>query len=128
MKVGEQIPVTIAGQTVVMAEVRELGDGTATLIVPATRVVMATRTELTVETPNVDTSGSQTLITGVEQAGAPVQTVEPAANTPEPAPVVSTPVAENNSAPAPAEQIPAPQTVEPVTQLAPEANTDGPTE
>ena len=51
MKVGEKYPVEIAGQIVAYAQIKELGEGTATLIVPATQVVMATRTELTYETP-----------------------------------------------------------------------------
>lgn len=67
MKIGDTVPVTIAGQTVANASVKELADGTATLVVPATLVVMATRTELTVETPRE--SSTETVITGVDQEG-----------------------------------------------------------
>lgn len=70
MKVNDKVPVYIAGQTVAQATVRELGDGTATLVVPATLVVMATRTELTVETPVVDDTAPETVITGVDRTSA----------------------------------------------------------
>ena len=62
MKVNDKIPVTIAGQQVAVATVKEMSEGTATLIVPATRVVMATRTELTVEEKENEV---EVLITGV---------------------------------------------------------------
>lgn len=65
MKVKDQVEVKIEGQTVCMATVKELGDGTATLVVPATLVVMATRTELTVEEPMEQQKETQLL--GVEQ-------------------------------------------------------------
>lgn len=67
MKIGDTVPVTIAGQVVANAAVKELSDGTATLVVPATLVVMATRTELTAPTPTQ--SGTETVITGVDQNG-----------------------------------------------------------
>lgn len=74
MKVGDKVPVTIAGQVVAQASIKETGDGTATLVVPATLVVMATRTELAVETPPEDTTGTETVITGVERtSGEPVE-------------------------------------------------------
>lgn len=78
MKVNDTVPVTIAGQTVANATVRELGDGTATLVVPATLVVMATRTELTVETPQVDPTAAETIITGVDRtSGEPTGELDP---------------------------------------------------
>lgn len=70
MKIDDTVPVTIAGQVVAQARVRELGDGTATLVVPATLVVMATRTELTVETPNSDPTEAESIITGVDRTSA----------------------------------------------------------
>lgn len=45
----------IAGQVVAQARITGLEDGKATLIIPATQVVMATRTELTVEEPEAAT-------------------------------------------------------------------------
>lgn len=81
MKRGDKYPVTIAGQVVAQAEIREVGDGTATLVVPGTIVVMATRTELSDAPTNADTSGTQTIIEGVErstgeQEEAPVEAPE----------------------------------------------------
>ena len=72
MKVGDKVPVTIAGQKVADAEVRAMADGTVTLVFPATKVVMGTRTEIAPEvTGNTDT-GSDHQILGVEQNGVPV--------------------------------------------------------
>lgn len=65
MKIGDNIDVTIAGQPVAQARVKELADGTVTLEFPATRVVMATRTELAAPEP-VETD-VETIITGVDQ-------------------------------------------------------------
>lgn len=80
MNVGEKVDVLIGGSVVAQAEVKEVGDGTATLIVPATRVVMAVRTELAPEVGPDNSSGTQTIIdevvrTPVENAGdaAPVE-------------------------------------------------------
>lgn len=67
MKIGDTVPVTIAGQEVARATVKGMEDGTATLVVPATLVVMATRTELTVDSP--DDEGTEVLVTGVDRAG-----------------------------------------------------------
>lgn len=61
MKVGDKVSVTIQGSEIAQAEVREVGDGTATLIVPATRVVMAVRTELAPEVTPA-TEGAQTIV------------------------------------------------------------------
>lgn len=66
MKIGDKIPVTIAGQTVAQAAVKEVGDGTVTLVVPATLVVMATRTELAHDAPSEPET--ETVITGVDRA------------------------------------------------------------
>lgn len=62
MKVGDKIDVVVAGQTVAQAEIKEVGDGTATFIVPATKVVMATKTELSDIAAPVDSSGTQTIV------------------------------------------------------------------
>lgn len=123
MKVGDNVPVTIAGQAVAMATVKEMGEGQAVLIVPATRVVMAVRTELAYEAPVVQEQTTETIVTGVDRAegagevaavvenvntgaaanvdGATVETVEtvePAANTVETSTAVESPV-ESNDAP-----------------------------
>lgn len=78
MKINDLVPVTIAGQVVAQATVREMSDGTATLVVPATLVVMAVRTELALETPAADTTGTETIITGVDRAGQSAEPVETA--------------------------------------------------
>lgn len=67
MKINDKIPVTIGGQVVAQANVKEVSEGQVTLVVPATLVVMATRTELSVPEP-VEPE-IETVITGVEQAG-----------------------------------------------------------
>ncbi len=70
MKIGETVPVTIAGQVVAQAEITELGDGRATLKVPGTWVVMATKTELTDD--KRDVGGVSTVVIGNEEK--PVET------------------------------------------------------
>lgn len=119
MKVGDQIPVTIAGQTVALAEVKELGDGSATLIVPGTRVVMATRTELSFESTPNDTSGVETIIDGVDRAQAPVEAPavsEVATPVEQSAPVATEPVAPAaDSVPTPVAESPTPAEPEAVT-------------
>ena len=67
MKVGDKYDVTIAGQVIAQAEVRELADGQVTLIVPGTKVVMATRTDIAPEPINVSSEGAGTIIEGVER-------------------------------------------------------------
>lgn len=63
MKVGDKIDVTVAGEVVAQAEVREVGDGTVTFIVPASRVVMATNTTVVPGSgQSADTSGTQTIV------------------------------------------------------------------
>ena len=68
MKVGDKVPVTLAGHVVTQAEVRELGDGTAVLVVPATQVTMAVRTEL--DTAPAPVKETETVITGVDRQEA----------------------------------------------------------
>lgn len=65
MKTGDTVPVTVAGQVVAQATIKEMGDGQATLVIPATLVVMATRTELTQETK--PEPAKDTIITGVDR-------------------------------------------------------------
>ena len=63
MNVGDKVAVSIQGHEVVQAEVKEVSDGTATLIIPATRVVMAVKTELAPEvTAAADTSGTEHIV------------------------------------------------------------------
>lgn len=95
MKVGDNVPVTLAGQVVAQATVKEMGSDTATLVVPATLVVMGIRTELG-DLP-VDNTGTEVIIdevTRVEDntaAPAPEAVVEEAAPA-EPAPAAQPPV------------------------------------
>lgn len=79
MKINDTVPVLIAGQVVAQARITGLEDGKATLVVPATQVVMATRTELTVEQP---TEGATVQIIGEQQSTEEVS-VEPAAAAPQ---------------------------------------------
>jgi hypothetical protein len=78
VKVGDKVPVTLAGHTVAQATVRELGDGTAVLVVPATQVTMAVRTEL--DAAPAPVKETETVITGVDRAeggtAASTETVE----------------------------------------------------
>lgn len=111
MKVGDKIPVTIAGQTVTSATVKELGDGTVTLEFPATRAVMGVRTEIDTAPP-AQTSGTEHAILGVEnQPPATVAGNDTAAadNTQV---NETTPVAEVPSTPAETSETPAPVTQE----------------
>lgn len=94
MKVGDTIPVMIAGQEVVRAKVTEMGDGTATLLIPGTIAVMSVRTELA--PPEPVEGETEHVITGVE---APVQAQE-------------APKAENAPQAPEAQNVPATETVE----------------
>lgn len=92
MKINDTYPVMIAGQVVAQARITGLEDGKATLIIPATQVVMATRTELTVEEPE---PASVQILTDepvreepVEEAPKAEQQVEQPAAVVETAPVV----------------------------------------
>lgn len=118
MKVGDKFPVTVANQEVAQAEVKEIGEGTATLIVPATRVVMATKTELTVA-PVAAEPAVQTIIDGVDRVSAPETQEVPVA-----APV------NTEQAPAPVEnqvaQTPETPVVVQKPSLAPPADFDAP--
>jgi len=68
MKIGDGVPVNIAGQEVARAVIKELADGTVTLEFPATRVVMAVRTEIAPEiTGPVDTTGTSVVIEDAER-------------------------------------------------------------
>lgn len=81
MKIGDSVDVVVAGQVVAKAEIKEVGDGTATLIVPATRVVMATRTELSAETPSSEPSTEVIVDEVVRQGPDGTETpVQPAQN------------------------------------------------
>lgn len=71
MKVGDTVPVNIGHHTVAQAQVKSVDtkENTATLVVPATLVVMGIRTELT-DLPSAE-SATETLITGVEAPTEP---------------------------------------------------------
>lgn len=67
MKIGDTEPVYMAGQVVAQAKVAEFDAETATLIIPATRVVMAVRTSLQPAAPEVpETTGNQHVMLGLE--------------------------------------------------------------
>ena len=94
MKIGDVVDVFIAGQVVAQAKIVETAEGTATLIIPGTQVVMATSTELT-SAPVVEQS-KQVIIDGVDRVDAdgnvvetpdPVETVVQAVEPVDPAPV-----------------------------------------
>lgn len=74
MKIGDKIPVNIGNHTVAQAEVKEMSDGTATLIVPATLVVMGTRTDLT-DLPS-DNTGTEVIVDEVERTVGTESVVE----------------------------------------------------
>lgn len=83
VKTGDKFPVYIAGQQVAEASVVEIENDAVTLIVPATRVVMAVRQELApaVEPEQVDGTGNQHVMLGREDSApggesAPVGGVE----------------------------------------------------
>lgn len=103
MNVGEKVDVTISGAVVAQAEVKEVGDGTATLIVPATRVVMAVKTQLAPEVGPSNESGTQTIVDEVVRAtNEPVAPVENAsASEPVPQSSVADKVITSSSVPTP---------------------------
>lgn len=76
MKIGDKVPVNIGSHVVAQATVKELGDGTATLIVPATLVVMGTRTELS-DLPEQEKSTEVILDAPERPAEAPDDTEQP---------------------------------------------------
>lgn len=102
MKVNDTVPVLIAGQQVAVATVKEVGEGTVTLIVPGTAVVMATRTEITNPPAQEPTGNQHILLDGVERTSA-----EPVA--PE---ATSAPVGQNQSDVAPATNVETTTTVQ----------------
>ena len=131
MKVGDKYDVTIAGQVVAQAEVRELADGTATLIVPGTKVVMATRTDIAPEPVNISTEGASTIIEGVDRvndAGEVVSSTETQTQSaPVPAPVENTqqtpvPQSSDENAQQVVETAAAPVTPEPVQEVSAEVS------
>lgn len=67
MKIGDKVPVQIGPHQVAMAEVKEIDakESTATLVVPATLVVMGYRTELT-DLPTVEPT-TETVVLGVDK-------------------------------------------------------------
>jgi hypothetical protein len=125
MKVGDTVPVNIGAATVTNAKIVELGDGTATLVIPATKVVMGVRTQL--DTAPTPTGGTEHAILGVEpQAPSPINGEQPEAQQATPALPVDgvTPPADANEAqdgepatPAVTENAPVEQSA--VQQLAP---------
>lgn len=70
MKVGDLIPVNIAGDVVAQAKITNMEDGVATLEFPATRVQMSYVTQLTTEAPAPVEPAKQTIITGVDRVDA----------------------------------------------------------
>ena len=74
MKIGDIFPVTIAGQTVANAKVVELDKDSATLIVPATKVVMAIRTEFA--SPEPVEPNKEVIITGVDRVDSDGNVIE----------------------------------------------------
>lgn len=71
MKVGDTVPVTIANDVVAQAKVVEIDrdQNSATMIVPATRVVMALKVELDTA-PQVTEPEKEVIITGVDRVDA----------------------------------------------------------
>lgn len=74
VKVGDQLVVSMEGLSVCYATVEEVHNGTATIMIPATRVVMGLRTTLTDLEPEVE----QAMLGGVDTKEAPAD-VAPAA-------------------------------------------------
>lgn len=99
MKVGDSVPVALAGHVVAQARVKELSDGKAILDIPATRVTMAVRTEL--DAPPVAEPTKEVIIDGVDRVGADessaAETTEATAPVETPAETSNTTVAETSS-------------------------------
>lgn len=95
MKVGDKIPVLVAGEQIAEAEIKEVGEGTVTFIVPARRVVMATKTEVD-PTVGPTSDGAQVIIE--DAARTPAQVREEAGIAPlTPETNASAPVVETQS-------------------------------
>lgn len=100
MRVGDIFPVTIEGSVVAQATVVHLEGDRATLSFPATSAVFKTRTQLTDEGP--EPSGTEHIVTGVEQVAPPepVVAAETATAAPEAVPTplqTETPVVETET-------------------------------
>lgn len=69
MKIGDKVPVNIAGDVAGHAEVTAVDMETrqVTLVIPATRVIMALKVELDSAPAPVEESNVQTIITGVDR-------------------------------------------------------------
>lgn len=108
MKIGDTFPVSIQGIQVAAANVTHVDHDRVTLRFEGAEVVIGTRTQLADEQPEKDTTGTETIITGVDRvqppaaASAPVE-APPAAVAPQ---VIDNPMTEVASAPA---QTPAPE-------------------
>lgn len=108
MKIGDLVPVNIGAGVVAQAKITEVDteNSTVTLIIPATKAVMAYSTQLAPEaTAPKPEPTTETIITGVDRASgevapvventAPVETLDGVTNgpieTPKPAPNEETP-------------------------------------
>lgn len=123
MKQGDKFEVKIEGQVVAHAEVREVGDGQVTLVVPGTIVVMATSTGIAPAQPAVPAPvQTEHQILGVDNTSAPVENsvVPNASASAGDTPVVPAPPVTAPSEPAPATQDAAQQSVEQVVEAQPE--------
>ena len=97
MKKGDKVPVHIAGDVVAQAVVEsvDLEARQATLVFPATRVVMGLRVEVDTAPQAVeDTDSKQTIITGVDRVDSEGNIIE-GASTGEPVASESAPVGGN---------------------------------
>lgn len=72
MKIGDKVPVNIAGDVAGQAEVTAVDMETrqVTLVIPATRVIMALKVELDSAPAPVEEPTTQTIITGVDRYDA----------------------------------------------------------
>lgn len=120
MKVGDTVAVNIGASTVANAKIVELGDGTATLVIPATKVVMAVRTELDT-TPVAPSQGNEHAILGIETRENQVTPAEVS-----PANLVETPIVPADGVtPAQASAPDVAQTSAPAPVATPEPDTAG---
>lgn len=97
MKKGDKVPVTIAGDVAAQAVVESVDMDTrqATLVIPATRVIMALRVEIDSAPQVAETEpAKQTIITGVDRVDSEGNVIE-GASTGEPVASESAPVGGN---------------------------------
>lgn len=95
MKVGDTVPVTLAGDVVAQAKITAMEEGIATLEFPGTRVQMSYVTQLTPEAPAAPAEPSkQTIITGVDRVDGEGNIID-SSNAVAVPPVESAPVVEN---------------------------------